>query len=424
MTQPNRLRAAPRIHAYAASFGDDLAYECIHESSEGEGIVLDPFVGSGTTALQSLLSNRNAIGIDVDPIACRISRVLTSRFNVPYLVDATEWFQERLRKFEIILASEPRVYRNLGPGSTFEIDSTVFCVPDQPAIAYWFDPSHMATLSVVRETAACEPDPLVRQVFEVALSSSIVRKWPNTLSYAMDIDHSRPHKPKIPRAQPIKSQFALVYRVLSRVRDTIVDIQEELEVRDVSARILEGDSACHLPLLSSDSIDFVLTSPPYLNAIDYPRAHKFSQWWLSPQTLPLGRSEYLGLRQATDTDIAEDRLSMTPALTDLIAPFRDMAVYRSISRYIVDLAAVIEELQRVVRVGAKVIFVVADNVIGGTRFPVSAIIEELFKRNGFSSVLVNSRTIKNTRRRYPFGVNGFVSTMKDEYLVTGVKAAR
>ena len=114
----------------------------------------------------------------------------------------------------------------------------------------------------------------------------------------MDIDHSRPHRPNTLRAQTISEQFALFHRVLNRVRDTILGIQESLASVESSARILEGDSNLLLAELESDSIGFVLTSPPYLNAIDYPRAHKFSQWWISPQTTPLGRSEYIGLRHS------------------------------------------------------------------------------------------------------------------------------
>ena len=98
-----------------------------------------------------------------------------------------------------------------------------------------------------------------------------------------------------------------------------------------------------------------------------------------------------------------------------------MPIYRTISRYVMDLAAVIDQLHRVLKKRARVIFVVADNVIAGTVLPVSTIIEDLFKRSGFSDVEATGRTIKNTRRRYPFGVNGFAGPMKDEYLVTGVK---
>ena len=424
MTQRDRPRSISRIHAYAASFGEDLASELIQESTEEGSVVLDPFIGAGTTALESVLLNRNAVGIDVDPIACRISRVLTSRFDAQYLVAATEDLQERLRSFEKLLASEPEVYHDLGPGSTFEIGSWVFHVPGEPAIAYWFDPSHMATLCIIRDLVACERHPLVRQALEVAISSSIIRKWPNTLSYAMDIDHSRPHRPHSPRAQSIEAQFALFYRVLGRVKDSILGIQENLAFVESSATILEGDSVRLLSMLDSDSIDFVLTSPPYLNAIDYPRAHKFSQWWLTPQTVPLGRSEYLGLRQSAAKDSDGDCLSVIPALSGPIAPFKDMPIYRTISRYILDLATVIDQLHRVVKSTAKVVFVVADNVKAGTVLPVSAIIENLLKRSGFSSVAATGRAIKTTKRRYPFGINGFAGPMTNEYLVTGVKSTK
>ena len=310
MTQRDRSRSVPRVHAYAASFGEDLSRELIQQSTEEGSVILDPFVGAGTTALESVLSNRNAIGIDVDPIACRISRILTSRFDVPYLTAATERVQKELHDFEILLTSEPEIYYDLGPGSRFKAGSSVFRVPDEPAIAYWFDPSHMATLSVVSEVVASEPDALVRQAFEVAISSCIIRKWPNTLSYAMDIDHSRPHRPQNLRAQTIEVQFALFHRVLNRVKDTILSIQESLASVESSVTILEGDSIHRLSMIASESIDFVLTSPPYLNAIDYPRAHKFSQWWLSPQKAPLGRSEYLGLRRSSADGNDGDFLSI------------------------------------------------------------------------------------------------------------------
>ena len=279
----------------------------------------------------------------------------------------------------------------------------------------------MATLSIIREAVACEKSTLVRQAFEVAISSCIIRKWPNTLSYAMDIDHSRPHRPNPLRAQSISDQFALFHRVLGRVGDTIISIQDNLKSVGSSARILEGDSIILLSEIDSDSIGFVLTSPPYLNAIDYPRAHKFSHWWLTPQTAPLGRSEYIGLRRSKANDADANCLNASHALLELLAPFRDMPIYRNISSYVADLVAVINQLHRVVKAKARVAFVVANNVIGGEVFPVSAIIEELMKRCGFSSVDVTRRTIKNTRRRYPFGVNGFAGPMKDEYLITGAK---
>ena len=421
MPQPNRSRAIPRIHAYAASFGADFAHDVIHEYTDKGSLVLDPFVGAGTTVLESVLSSRDAIGIDVDPIACKVSRVLTSRFDVPYLVAATEDLRERLRTFELLLASDPAAFQNLSPGGAFKLGSAEFCVPSVPSIAFWFDPSHMATLSVIRKVVSQEENPLVRQTFEVAISSCIIRKWPNTLSYAMDIDHSRPHRPNTLKAQSIPDQFGLYYRVLDRVKNTVLDIQVGLGSVESSARILEGSSTFLLQELDSNSIGFVLTSPPYLNAIDYPRAHKFSQWWLSPEEAPLSRSEYIGLRQSKANETGEDSIFQNPVLCELFAHFRNTPVYKSILCYVADLTAVIKQLHRVAEGRGKVAFVVANNVIGGAVFPVSAIIEELLRSIGFLCVEVTPRTIKRTRRRYPFGINGFAGPMRDEYLITAAK---
>ena len=136
----SRSRPTPRIHAYAASFGEDFANEIIHEHTCKGNVVLDPFVGAGTTVLESVLSNRNAIGIDIDPIACKISRVLTSQFDAPYLACATEDLKRRLRSFESLLASDPTTFQQLEPGSTFSLGSAEFSVPQVPAIAFWFGP--------------------------------------------------------------------------------------------------------------------------------------------------------------------------------------------------------------------------------------------------------------------------------------------
>ena len=421
MTLLGRPNLTPRIHSYAASFGEDFARELVRENTDEGSVVLDPFVGAGTTVLESVLSNRDAIGIDIDPIACRISRVLISRIDVPHLVTATQDLKDKLRKFESLLDSDSSVYRELGPGSAFELGSTEFCVPSIPAIAYWFAPSHMVTLSTIRQEVAREGSQLVRQAFEIAISSCIIRKWPNTLSYAMDIDHSRPHRPHVLEAQPISDQFALFYRVLDRVKDTIVAIQTILQTVESSGEIIEGDSIHELSSFESDSIGFVLTSPPYLNAIDYPRAHKFSQWWLSPDSTPLSRSEYMGLRLSDSNSTENYCSSPDDVLYEFLAPFHDMPIYRNICGYIADLIKVINQLHRVVKVGAKVVLVVANNVSGGKVLPVSAIIEELLRRQGFSSVDVTRRLIKNTRRRYPSGSNGFYGPMKDEYLIIATK---
>ncbi|MCY3570528.1 MAG: DNA methyltransferase [Chloroflexi bacterium] len=420
MTQSTKPSHSPRIHAYAASFGDDLAREAIAASTEEGDLVLDPFVGAGTTVLQSLLLNRHAIGIDVDPIATRISRVITGRFDISYLSDAVSSAADRLTEYETRLVANPSLYEDLVPGSAFDIGGQTFSVPNEEAIRFWFDPSHMAILAILKSLASGEPDPLVKEFFEVVLSSTIIRKWPNTLSYAMDIDHSRPHRPQLLNAQSTDKQFSLVRRILRRALGIVLRVQGELQCTDTEATIYETDADLKLPQLKPDSVDFVFTSPPYLNAIDYPRAHKFSQWWLAPQQPPLGRGRYLGLRRKQVAE--ESQISPLSSVAKvLVEDFEDSDRYQDMLRYVSDLSSIVQGLHRVVKPDASIVFVVADNVLQGKVFPVSGIVSELFSASGMKGVTSQRREIKSTRRRYPFGINGFKSTMRDEYLVTGQK---
>ena len=243
MPQLDEMRPIPRIHAYPASFGDDFARDLICTHTDDRDVVLDPFVGAGTTALQAILTNRYAIGIDVDPIACRISRVLTLTMDVSHLVHAAEQLRSRLRCLNAQLKDRPEIYRDLRPGQEFAVGTLTCRVPREPSIAFWFDPSHIAVLAIVCALVQRETDPLVRQAFEVAISSAIIRKWPNTLSYAMDIDHSRPHKPQRLNILTIDQQFLLVDRVVTRVTNAVAAVQDTVASTESSARILEGDAA-------------------------------------------------------------------------------------------------------------------------------------------------------------------------------------
>src|SRR5438046_4905310 len=104
------------------------------------------------------------------------------------------------------------------------------------------------------------------------MSSALVRSWLNTLSCAMDIDHSRPH-----RARPKPRTKSENYRLFRRILRQVISALAELTPTDERAKVIRGDSAMTIAAMPASSVDLVLSSPPYANAIDYPRAHKFSE---------------------------------------------------------------------------------------------------------------------------------------------------
>lgn len=68
------IPSQPRSEAHFASFPDELPRRCILAGCPEDGIVLDPFVGRGTTVIVALRNRRNAIGIDLNPEYCEMAR--------------------------------------------------------------------------------------------------------------------------------------------------------------------------------------------------------------------------------------------------------------------------------------------------------------------------------------------------------------
>src|SRR5690348_9856531 len=66
------------IHPYPAKFIPQIPRHFIEQFSNPGDTVYDPFLGSGTTAVEANILGRNAIGNDVNELAILISKVKTT----------------------------------------------------------------------------------------------------------------------------------------------------------------------------------------------------------------------------------------------------------------------------------------------------------------------------------------------------------
>src|SRR3990170_2901720 len=86
------------MHKYWARKPHNVVGEYIeHYSKKGE-IVLDPFVGSGVTAIEALKRERKAIAIDVNPISTFITRMTLKPINLRSFREAFKHIEKRIRK--------------------------------------------------------------------------------------------------------------------------------------------------------------------------------------------------------------------------------------------------------------------------------------------------------------------------------------
>ncbi len=70
--------ASHDIHAFAAKFPPQLPRAFIRGLTKPGDVVFDPMMGSGTAIVEALLEGRHGIGLDIDPLALRLSHVKTT----------------------------------------------------------------------------------------------------------------------------------------------------------------------------------------------------------------------------------------------------------------------------------------------------------------------------------------------------------
>jgi hypothetical protein len=213
----------------------------------------------------------------------------------------------------------------------------------------------------------------------------------------MDIAHSRPHK--VYTKAPLKplDGFERAMRIV--LANAPFPKATAPNGRRPAARVQLGD-ARSLPV-EDESIDVVVTSPPYLNAIDYLRGHKFSLVWMGHNIdrLRQVRASNVG------TEVSANANGSMPVLKRALKrvkagelPSRESAI---LTRYLADMHAVLAETARVLKNSGRAILVLGNSSRRGVFLANSRAIETLAGDVGLQLLRQRTRPLPSNRRYLP-----------------------
>ena len=332
------------IHPFPARMAPDLAIAELTRLRRGS-VVLDPMAGSGTVLRQASENGHSAIGFDVDPMAVLVSRAWTTSVGDV----AVE------RVYKRVLADVARLGRSSPTLPWIDQDKET-----ADFVRYWFGPKQRVVLRRIAYALAADHDPrdaAALDVIRVALSRIIITK-DRGASLGRDVSHSRPHKTMETSTFDVLEAFE---RSVGRVRKLLKDSPPPGGVR-----VSQGD-ARKLHGVRPSSVDLVLTSPPYLNQIDYIRGHRLALVWFGH------RCE--DLRTIRGTSIGTERgLALSDEPDRVLSVVRAMAPAKGLSsrhasmiiRYAQDLLDVMAEVSRVLRPGGRAVMVVGNSCLRDT----------------------------------------------------------
>ncbi len=368
------------IHPFPARMAPGIALEALGKGSTPLR-VLDPMAGSGTVLAVARANGHRAIGVDLDPLAVLLAGVWTRTVDATKVNDKAAEVLERARsscKATPIGLSYP--YRADDETCRF--------------IRYWFDAYARCQLSALAGAIRGVHDEATQDALWCGFSRLIITKSAGA-SLAMDLSHSRPHRefataPVKPFNKFISAVQTVVSNCPQRGREAV---GPPTVVKRGDARALDVDSG---------SIDLVLSSPPYLNAIDYIRCSKFSLVWMGYTISELRdiRTGSVGseatLKEAVRADwvrLLIKQLGLKPALSS-----RDEAL---LARYAWDMGKALAEVSRVLRSGGRAVYVIGDSMSRGTFIRNSSIVTALAEAHGLTLASHQSRALPANRRYLP-----------------------
>ncbi len=268
------------IHPFPARMAPGIALEALGDNKRPLR-VLDPMVGSGTVLAVAHANGHRAVGVDLDPLAVLLAGVWTRTVDPERASDKALEVLDRAKV----------AFRTLTSGRAYPESSDK---ETRKFIRYWFDDYARRQLAALSVVISRVRDDTTRDVLWCGFSRLIITKSAGA-SLALDLSHSRPHKAFT--CAPVKP----FNRFISSVETVVSNCPREGMKGIGPATIVKRGDARRLDI-GGGSIDLVLTSPPYLNAIDYMRCSKFSLVWMGHTVKELReiREESVGTEASTE----------------------------------------------------------------------------------------------------------------------------
>lgn len=338
------------VHPYPAKFPPQLPAQLIESLTDEGDLVLDPFVGSGTSVLEAIRLGRRAAGVDANPVATRLTRVKANGLN------ADE--RDQLQLVESLLGDLEARTAKCRKGKSCPEHTMV---PEFANPTKWFAASSIHELAHLREVIGVH-SMRVRDVLELAIGQTAAR---------VSFQESETRYVSAPRHVEPGSTIRDFARELRRMRREVERIQAVNGVTNV----IEGDarSADSWAQFQPGGAALVVTSPPYPNAYDYHLYHRFRILWTGADPRSLRRVEVGShLRQQTVTDPGAE--------------------------YERDMHSVLEHCLAAIRPGGWCAMVVGDGIYKGKAFSTSASIAGMGEAIGFELGGVITRALPAHRR--------------------------
>ncbi len=366
-------------------------------------LILEPFAGSGTSIIETLYLNRNSAWLDYQPLSCKICQLKTTKYNPSLILEKAQ---------AIINYSSQQVQAPL----TVNFNNKDF----------WFQQPVQEGLELLKnEIFKCDKN--TRVPLEIALAST-VRKCSN-INDGMILAARRKNIADI--AQRSRSDVFKYFNLYTNKIVKALDEWNELIdwVGNYAVKINSNDAR---KINYNNKFSGIVTSPPYINAIDYVWASKFELHWLGlvesdQQRLNL-YSQEIGTERISCKEYKELGILGHCDLDKMIQDIYTGKFYqaskgqnqlraRVVYQYFLDMQQHFISSFQSLKSGGYYCFTVGDaSKICGVTIPVASLLAEFATQIGFIKEFRFHLLLKNRKLNIPRNVD-WANTIKHDAVI-------
>ena len=371
-TQKQTRYLSHSYHTYPAKFIPQLAARLIKEFSQENDIVVDPFMGSGTTVVEALIHGRVGVGVDINPIAALIAKVKSTPVEPSQL-------QQAFRKLEIATIS-----RQEGHLFAPDIEDIEVVIPQLERLDYWFLPAQKEQLSLILAHISRLTKPEVRDFFLVAFSQILksCSLWlQKSVKPSRDLNKVLPEPVKVflHQARTMMKKNQEFYNILP------TSTQSNLE----KLRQIKCSDARRIPL-PNEAATLVVTSPPYVTSYEYADLHQLTALWLEYcDSVGEFRKPFIGSAYSERATID----LQSPLADDICKRFGKSKKGQEVRNYFADMLECFAEMKRVLKKGGKAGVVIGNTTLKGIPILNAQVFVEQMQYIGFSTFEIIKREI-------------------------------
>lgn len=377
-------------------------------------LVIDPFMGSGTTALVSILNGINSIGFDILPMS---KIAITAKSNI-YKYNIEE-LQDLRHAFE----STPIPNSFNGKSPSLSITEGAYPPETDRQLAFytqWFEKSSYSEEAKTLAKLCCLNT--LERISYCAKDGQYLR-WDIRSPKMVEANADRAAKGKRPIVVELNkgilpSFVEAMNEELAKVITNIMEIQAKNGVNNMAqTSFIEGSALFEMTKLPTNSISACISSPPYCNRYDYTRTYALELAYLGvdkdrfnqlrqdllsctvenkPKTdaicehyKTINRSqEFEQILSVAKNNKVLQEINMALQQRNNWGEINNKGVLKMVNGYFTELTFIFAELYRTCKSGAKVAFV-NDNVrYAGEVIPVDYLTTLLAEQIGFKAVKI------------------------------------